>query len=126
MISISERSVKDKDIAKFFKKLYKLTEHYGFTKGIYSGEANVSQLFIYEVEKDFEYIFGNSNPSNMNISEDRLFKLEDIRGIFKDIQKNVRKYSKEQLFTQMRNVCLELANKLEMEFRRATNNSIDT
>ena len=123
MLSISEKAVKNKDLDLFFKKTQKLTKHYDFTKGIYSGEPNFSQLVIYLVEKDFEYIFGNSNLSDLNTSPNELFDLEQIRTIFKGIKKNVRRYSKEQLFVSMRNTCLELAKSLEMEFRRRTHDA---
>ena len=125
MISISERSVKNKDIDNFFKKLYKLTKHYDFTKGIYSGEPNVSQLFIYLIEKDFNSIFGNSNPSNMSETSNRLVNLDEVRDVFKHIQKNIKRYSREQIFRDMRNTCLDVIKTIEMEFRRRINDTSD-
>ena len=93
----------------------KLHEHYQFFKGEYSGIYNTSYLFLHLVRKTYDELFGKNAEYNSRT-------MFDIKDFVDQINKkfgthNIRRYSKEQMVKDCRNICVDILRMAEKQIK---------
>lgn len=110
-LSVNSRKV---DLEEFDAKLDRLLKHYDIRKGDYTGNYNISGLFIQLVKEEYKRAFGDDDPNNPTPKQWDLIDVDYVRDALKQKFGNkTKKYDSRVLYRQMRDFILNILYQME-------------